>query len=228
MDNLSGVRSDYRAFADAARDRHTWLISFLYIGTFGSFIGYAGVFPTLLKTQFPHAPLQLAFLGALVGALTRPLGGVVADRVGGARLTIASFAILTVGALGAVTALKDHSFGLFFASFMVLFTGAGIGNGATYRMIPAVFRAGVSDPATPRGSPQGGGRMHRHRGRRGRLWRLLHPARVRDGQADVRLARPRLLGVRRRLRRDGRHDVCRVRPPRQSPSPPSRSEEPRP
>ena len=148
MDNLSGVRSDYRAFADAARNRHTWLISFLYIGTFGSFIGYAGVFPTLLKTQFPHAPLQLAFLGALVGALTRPLGGVVADRVGGARLTIASFAILTVGALGAVTALKDHSFGLFFASFMVLFTGAGIGNGATYRMIPAVFRAGVNDPAT--------------------------------------------------------------------------------
>jgi NNP family nitrate/nitrite transporter-like MFS transporter len=148
MDNLSGVRSDYRAFADAARNRHTWLISFLYIGTFGSFIGYAGVFPTLLKTQFRHAPLQLAFLGALVGALTRPLGGVVADRVGGARLTIASFAILTVGALGAVTALKDHSFGLFFASFMVLFTGAGIGNGATYRMIPAVFRAGVNDPAT--------------------------------------------------------------------------------
>jgi NNP family nitrate/nitrite transporter-like MFS transporter len=47
-----------------------------------------------------------------------------------------------------VTALKDHSFGLFFASFMVLFTGAGIGNGATYRMIPAVFRAGVDDPAT--------------------------------------------------------------------------------
>ena len=148
MDNLTGVRSDYRAFADAARNRHTWLISFLYIGTFGSFIGYAGAFPTLLKTQFPHAPLQLAFLGALVGALTRPLGGMVADRVGGARLTIASFGILTVGALGAMAALKDHSFGLFFASFMVLFIGAGIGNGATYRMIPAVFRAGVSDPTT--------------------------------------------------------------------------------
>ena len=148
MDNLSGVKSDYRAFAEAARDRHTWIISFLYIGTFGSFIGYAGVFPTLLKTQFPGAPLQLAFLGALVGALTRPLGGLLADRVGGARLAIASFAILTVGALGAVTALKSHSFDVFFASFMVLFTGAGIGNGATYRMIPAVFRAGAADSAS--------------------------------------------------------------------------------
>ena len=148
MDNLSGVKSDYRSFADATRDRHTWIISFLYIGTFGSFIGYAGAFPTLLKTQFPEAPLQLAFLGALVGALTRPLGGMIADRVGGARMTIVSFAIITVGALAAITALEQHSFPLFFAAFMVLFTGAGIGNGATYRMIPAVFRAGVTDAGT--------------------------------------------------------------------------------
>jgi NNP family nitrate/nitrite transporter-like MFS transporter len=148
MDNLSGVKSDYRAFADATRNRHTWIISFLYIGTFGSFIGYAGAFPTLLKTQFPEAPLQLAFLGALIGALTRPLGGALSDRIGGARLTIASFAILALGAFAAITGLKQHSFGLFFAAFMVLFTGAGIGNGATYRMIPAVFRAGVTDAAT--------------------------------------------------------------------------------
>ncbi|HET7277152.1 MAG TPA: MFS transporter [Dermatophilaceae bacterium] len=146
MDNLSGAKSDYKAFADAVRDRHTWVISFLYIGTFGSFIGYAGAFPTLLKTQFPGHPLQLAFLGALIGALTRPFGGIVADRLGGARVTLASFAVLTGGALGAIGGLKDHSFPLFFWSFLVLFVGAGIGNGATYRMIPAVFRAGVTTP----------------------------------------------------------------------------------
>lgn len=148
MDNLTGVRSDYRAFAAATRNPHTWVISFLYIGTFGSFIGYAGAFPTLLKTQFAGHPAWFAFLGALVGALARPVGGTVADRLGGARVAITSFAILVVGALGAVTGLKEHSFALFFTSFMTLFVGAGIGNGATYRMIPAVFRAGaVGDPA---------------------------------------------------------------------------------
>jgi NNP family nitrate/nitrite transporter-like MFS transporter len=143
MDNLSGVRADYRSFAVATRNRHTWIISFLYIGTFGSFIGYAGAFPTLLKTQFPQAPLGLAFLGALIGALTRPFGGMVADRLGGARVTIASFAVLAAGAVAAVVGLREHSFPLFFVAFLTLFTGAGIGNGATYRMIPAVFRSGA-------------------------------------------------------------------------------------
>ena len=146
MDNLSGAKADYRSFASAARNRHTWTISFLYIGTFGSFIGYSGVFPTLLKSQFPNAPLTLAFSGALVGALARPLGGIVADRVGGARITLASFGILAAGALGAISALHQHNPVLFFASFLLLFTGAGIGNGATYRMIPAVFRAGANGP----------------------------------------------------------------------------------
>jgi MFS transporter, NNP family, nitrate/nitrite transporter len=146
MHNLTGAKADYRSFASAARNRHTWFISFLYIGTFGSFIGYSGVFPTLLKTQFPEVATSIAFLGALVGALTRPLGGMVADRLGGARVTIASFAVLAVGAVAAIAGLREHSFPLFFCAFMVLFTGAGIGNGATYRMIPAVFRAGVDGP----------------------------------------------------------------------------------
>jgi NNP family nitrate/nitrite transporter-like MFS transporter len=148
MDNLSGVKADYRSFANATRSRHTWIISFLYIGTFGSFIGYAGALPTLLKTQFPEVATSLAFVGALVGALTRPLGGLVSDRLGGARVTIASFVLLVVGAVTAISGLQAHSFVLFFSGFMVLFTGAGFGNGATYRMIPAVFRAGThGDPA---------------------------------------------------------------------------------
>ena len=74
--------------AAAAAEPHTWVMSFLYIGTFGSFIGYAAAFPLLIKGQFPDVNVTAyAFLGALVGSLVRPLGGRLADRVGGARVT---------------------------------------------------------------------------------------------------------------------------------------------
>jgi len=141
MDNLATAKADPRSFAVATRNKHTWIISFLYIGTFGSFIGYAGAFPTLLKGQFPEVTLSIAFLGALVGSVARPLGGIVADRVGGARVTIASYGVMALGAFGAIQALQSHSFGLFFGSFLLLFVATGIGNGSTYRMIPAVFQA---------------------------------------------------------------------------------------
>ncbi|PPK98605.1 NNP family nitrate/nitrite transporter-like MFS transporter [Kineococcus xinjiangensis] len=155
MDNLSSARADLAGYAAAVKDRHTWIVSFLYIGTFGSFIGYAGVFPTLIGRQFPEiaftwsfiglpgVPLTLAFLGALVGSLARPYGGRVADRLGGARVSIAAYAVMVAGALGVVAALRSHSFALFFGSFMVLFIATGMGNGSVYRMIPAIFRAGV-------------------------------------------------------------------------------------
>lgn len=116
MDNLHDVASDPRTFARAGRHPHTWLISFLYIGTFGSFIGYSGAFPTLLKNEFPQVTLSIAFLGALVGALTRPLGGMLADRVGGARLTVVCFGGLAVGAAGAILGLHTGSFTVFFFS----------------------------------------------------------------------------------------------------------------
>ena len=145
MDNLSTATSDHRSWTKAATHPHTWVISTLYIGTFGSFIGYSAAFPTLLRTQFPEVTTTIAFLGALLGAFSRPVGGAIADRLGGARVTIAAFAVMGLAAGSAILALHLHSFALFLASFLVLFTGSGIGNGATYRMIPAVFRAGARD-----------------------------------------------------------------------------------
>ncbi len=149
MDNIDAARSDLSAYRGAVAVRHTWLISFLYIGTFGSFVGYSAAFPTLLTSQFPERSPYIAFAGAVIGALLRPLGGILADRIGGARLTIVSFAIMAAGAVGAVIALDRHSFALFLASFFTMFAGSGIGNGATYRMIPAVFRLGTSAATLP-------------------------------------------------------------------------------
>lgn len=156
MDNLSGTKADYRSFAAAARNRHTWVLSFLYIGTFGSFIGYAVTFPTLLKNEFPEVGLSIAFAGALLGSLFRPLGGIMSDRWGGAVVTMGSFLVMGAGALGAVMGLRTHSFMLFLGSFLLLFVFTGIGNGSVYRMIPAVFRATSTDT-----SPDGLARSRR-------------------------------------------------------------------
>ncbi|CAM5781782.1 MFS transporter [Cellulomonas persica] len=145
MDNLSHAKSDPRSYGVAARQRHTWIISFIYIGTFGSFIGFSGVFPTLIKGTFPEITASVAFLGALVGSVARPLGGILADRLGGARVTIAAFAVMAAGVVSAIAALRSHSFGAFLASFLVLFVATGAGNGSVYRMIPAVFRHGATD-----------------------------------------------------------------------------------
>ena len=145
MDNLAGAKSDYRSFGAAVRHRHTWFLSFLYIGTFGSFIGFSGAFPTLLATQFPAVALSVAFLGALVGSLARPSGGMLADRIGGARVTIASYLVMALGTLGAIASLRGGTFWGFLLSFLLLFVATGVGNGSVYRMIPAVFQVGAAD-----------------------------------------------------------------------------------
>jgi NNP family nitrate/nitrite transporter-like MFS transporter len=146
MDNLTHAQADFASSAAAARRGHTWVMSFLYVGTFGSFIGYAAAFPLLIKTQFPDTNVtRYAFLGALVGSLARPLGGRLADRLGGARITAFSFVVMGIGVLGGVWSLSLNSFPVFLASFMLLFVATGVGNGSTYRMIPSIFHATALD-----------------------------------------------------------------------------------
>ena len=141
MDNLSSARSSFRDQLAVSKRKHTWVISWLYVGTFGSFVGYSAAFPLLLKTQFPEVTANLAFLGPLVGSLVRPVGGKLADRVGGARVTLWNFAAMTLATLGVLSFLRARAFAPFLAAFLVLFVTTGIGNGSTFRMIPAIFRA---------------------------------------------------------------------------------------
>jgi MFS transporter, NNP family, nitrate/nitrite transporter len=155
MDNLSSAKADVAASLAALKEPHLWILSVLYIGTFGSFIGFAGVFPKLIADQFPDfstfavasASINLAFMGALVGSLARPYGGKLSDRFGGATITIFSFAVMALGALAVIWTLPLGNFWLFLGLFLVLFTASGVGNGSTYRMIPTVFalKAGAAD-----------------------------------------------------------------------------------
>lgn len=149
MDNLSSAKADLAGSAAALREPHLWLLSLLYIGTFGSFIGFASVFPKLIADQFPafstiqvgQAAVSLAFLGALIGSLARPYGGKLSDRFGGARVTVVAFAVMATGALLLVLTLSMQSFWVFLGCFLLLFAATGVGNGSTYRMIPNVFAA---------------------------------------------------------------------------------------
>jgi MFS transporter, NNP family, nitrate/nitrite transporter len=141
MNNLSSARSPMRDQLRVARRQHTWIMSVLYIGTFGSFVGYSAAFPLLLKNQFPEVTVNLAFLGALVGSVMRPLGGWLADRYGGARITFINFIVMALGSIALRRAIHDHDLSEFLGVFLLLFSSTGIGNGSTFRMIPAIFRA---------------------------------------------------------------------------------------
>jgi NNP family nitrate/nitrite transporter-like MFS transporter len=141
MDNLTEAKSSFRDQVAVARQGQTWVMALLYVGTFGSFIGYSSALPLLMKTQFPAVHgVYFAFLGALVGSAFRPVGGLLADRLGGARITAAVFAAMTFGVGGVIWSIQHHAFGPFLGSFLVLFVLTGLGNGSTYRMIPAIYR----------------------------------------------------------------------------------------
>ena len=143
MDNISSVRNDTGAAKLALADRNTSIMSFLYIGTFGSFIGYSFAFGLVLQTQFGRTPLQAAsvtFIGPLVGSLIRPVGGWLSDRLGGARVTFVNFIAMAMSTLVCIVASGTNSLALFTTGFIGLFVFSGIGNGSTYKMIPAIFR----------------------------------------------------------------------------------------
>jgi NNP family nitrate/nitrite transporter-like MFS transporter len=149
MDSLREARSDTSSYRAALRERQTWIMSFLYIGTFGSFIGFSFTLPLVIKNTFPeflaaHPFIAtylagLGFMGALVGSLARPLGGMLADRLGGARVTLAAFIGMAAATAIAIVGVQSRSFATFFGAYMVVFLVSGIGNGSTYKMIPSIF-----------------------------------------------------------------------------------------
>lgn len=141
MNDIASVKASFAEQSVIFGRRHNWVMCWLYTGTFGSFIGYSAGFPLLAKTQFPEInALQYAFLGPLVGALSRSLTGWVADRWGGGRVTFWVFVVMALGAMGVVYFLGEKNFAGFFAMFLLLFLASGVGNASTFQMIPAIMR----------------------------------------------------------------------------------------
>jgi NNP family nitrate/nitrite transporter-like MFS transporter len=161
MDSLTQAKADTGAYVKSLRQGPTWVMSILYIGTFGSFIGYSFALPLVIKNTFPeflaaHPFIAtylagLGFVGALIGSVSRPLGGWLSDRVGGARVTLACFTGMGAFTALAIAGVTEHSFPLFFGAYMAIFLLAGMGNGSTYRMIPSIFAALGRREAAERG-----------------------------------------------------------------------------
>ncbi|RVW04618.1 NarK/NasA family nitrate transporter [Rhodococcus spongiicola] len=161
MDNLGNQKADLRSMLETLRFRDSWILSFLYIGTFGSFIGFSFAFGQVLQINFLaggdtpaqaalHAA-QIAFLGPLLGSISRPFGGRLADRIGGGRITLYTFGAMVLSAAILVVAgsIDDATPGAasgtamtaLVVGFVALFVLSGIGNGSVYKMIPSIFEA---------------------------------------------------------------------------------------
>jgi NNP family nitrate/nitrite transporter-like MFS transporter len=160
QDNL---KRQFRIFGN----KHTWAMTVIYTMTFGSFIGFSAAFPLAIKVIFgyshvagpdgllqhdvinPNGPsaLMYAWIGPFVGALIRPVGGWIADKVGGAKVTQIVSVVMIVSALGVAYFMSaayrsptpEDVFWPFFVLFVVLFGATGVGNGSTFRTIAVVF-----------------------------------------------------------------------------------------
>jgi len=164
------LKRQYRIF----RNKHTWAMTIIYTMTFGSFIGYSAAFPLSIKVIFgfthvtgpdggvihdainPNGPsaLMFAWMGPFIGALIRPVGGWISDKVGGAKVTQLVSITMVISALGVAyfmakaygSPTPEQYFVPFLVLFIILFTATGVGNGSTFRTIAVVFNEEQAGP----------------------------------------------------------------------------------
>jgi len=147
MNDIADAKASVGTQLSILKRKQNWIMCILYTGTFGSFIGYSAGFPLLMRTQFPEVDvLQYAFLGPLVGALSRAATGWISDKFGGGRVTFWVFLGMIIAVFGVLQFLPstpeaaDGSFWGFFACFMALFFLTGVGNASTFQMIPSIMK----------------------------------------------------------------------------------------
>ncbi|WP_257012128.1 MFS transporter, partial [Snodgrassella alvi] len=144
MNDIGSMHSSLKEQFVIFKRLHNWILCWLYVGTFGSFIGFSAAFPLLISHSFPHLDaVKFAFLGPFVGAVLRVVGGWLSDKMSAAKLTEISYAMMIVGVIGVLVSQpiggNEGSFVGFFCSFMLLFAFSGIGNGSTYAQVPRIF-----------------------------------------------------------------------------------------
>ena len=159
MNELATSKASLKEQLPVLKRGHLWIMSLLYLATFGSFIGFSAGFAMLSKTQFPEVQiLHYAFFGPLIGALARSAGGAISDRLGGTRVTLVNFVLMAIFSallfLTLPTNGEGGSFIAFFAVFLALFLTAGLGSGSTFQMISVIFRKLTMDRVKAEGGSE--------------------------------------------------------------------------
>lgn len=158
MDNIKDYKVDFGAMKSMLKQPDTWWLSLLYVGSFGSFIGFSFALSQVLHMKFTDAgqsasqaslhAAMIAFLGPLLGSVSRIYGGKLADRLGGGRVTLGVFVgmifaagLLVWGSTASGTSGQFSPIAIipYAIGFVILFTFAGAGNGSIYKMIPSAF-----------------------------------------------------------------------------------------
>jgi len=160
-DIQNNLKNQFAIFSN----KHNWIMTYLYVMTFGSFIGYSAAFPLLIRVVFgelpdgsinPNTPNPFAYawLGPLVGSVARPIGGWLSDKLGGAKVTHWDTLVMIFAAAGVayfvrqagLSAQPEQYFAPFLILFLILFVTTGIGNGSTFRMVPIIFEPKQAGP----------------------------------------------------------------------------------
>jgi MFS transporter, NNP family, nitrate/nitrite transporter len=145
MNDLATCKASFAEQSVIFKRKHNWLMCLLYVGTFGSFIGFSAAFPLLAQKQFPAVNvLAYAFLGPLISAVARAATGWVSDKFGGARVTLVVFAAMAFSTIGVIMAVEAQSWPLFFGMFLLIFFFTGVGNASTFQMVPVIMRKEVA------------------------------------------------------------------------------------
>lgn len=144
MNDIASAKASFKDQAVIFKRKHNWIMCWLYVGTFGSFIGFSAALPLLIGREFPaESPLKYAFLGPLLGSIFRVLGGMLSDKLGGARVTQWSFIGMILCVCSILYFLPENgqggSFAGFLISFLTLFIFVGLGNGSTFAQVPNIF-----------------------------------------------------------------------------------------
>jgi NNP family nitrate/nitrite transporter-like MFS transporter len=156
--DLPRLKFTFRDQLWAMKQPHAWYIGLLYLSSYGTFLGFAAAFPLLAHVMFPlnHA-MVFAFIGPMLSALARPVGGWLGDRIGGGITTVVSNVVMALGTLGVLLSLPTEttsgSFWCFLAMFQVIFLAAGVGNGSSYQLAPKVSMLEATREAEQNGEP---------------------------------------------------------------------------